>query len=210
MTNRSTEAASQCDLRTRAVSRMTGDAQAALQMTTVAYGVLHELASSPTTAADALALLHELQVHQVELDLQAEELRGSRIELEAALRRQIQLYDAAPVGYATVDLGLTLLELNLTGAAMLGWDRDVLLGQPLSAFLAAQSTSELRALLAHIQGHHGPQACTFLIAGLSGGMRAVNATVCADPAGDAFLIALMDAEDPAASPGTWPRDDGLL
>ena len=99
---------------------MTGDAQGAMQMATAAYGVLHELASSPTTAADALALLHELQVHQVELDLQAEELRASRMELEAALRRQIQLYDAAPVGHATIDPSCTLLELNLTGAAMLG------------------------------------------------------------------------------------------
>ena len=210
MTDRSSDAAVQIDLRARAVSRMTGDAQASLQMATAAYGVIHELASSPTTASDALAVLHELQVHQVELDLQAEELRGSRMELEAALRRQIQLYDAAPVGYATVDSGSSLLELNLTGAAMLGWDRDVLLGQALSGFLARQSATALHALLAHVQQHQRPQACTLLIAGLAGGMRVVNATVSADPAGGAFLIALMDVEDEGSLPEPSRGEDGLL
>jgi hypothetical protein len=49
---------------------------------TDAFRVLFELASSPDTAGDALALLHELQVHQVELDMQTEELMHSRAELE--------------------------------------------------------------------------------------------------------------------------------
>src|SRR5579864_1708632 len=112
---------SERDLRLRALKHLVGpggspdkrlDAAAAL-------AVLHELASSPATAGAALTLLHELQVHQVELDLQAEELRRSRAEMEATLARQLQLYDFAPVGYLTVDRGAALRELNLTAAGLL-------------------------------------------------------------------------------------------
>jgi PAS domain S-box-containing protein len=155
---------------------------------------LHELASSPSTAADALALLHELQVHQVELDLQAEELRASRAELEEVLRRQIQLYESAPVGYFTIDLGGALRELNLAGAALLGCDRDALLGQPLSGFLAPHSTRALQDLLASVSEGHRGEACELQLMPRGGGSRKVYATVDADPAGSAFLVALMDAE----------------
>ena len=55
-------------------------------------------------------MLHELQVHQVEVDLQDEELRRSRLELETSLNRQVQLYDYAPVGYLTVDCKAVLRE----------------------------------------------------------------------------------------------------
>ena len=136
MSNRTTEPRRQADLRVRAVSKLTGRSpEHAHQSASAALGVLHELASSPATAADALALLHELQVHQVEVDLQAEELHASRAELETALHRQIQLYDFAPVGCFTVDPGGALLELNSTGAELLGSARDALLGQSLPGFL---------------------------------------------------------------------------
>ena len=81
------------ELRTRAATQLGGDdmqRQARLS-STAALRVLHALASSPATAADAIALLHELQVHQVELDLQYEELQGSNSELEASLDRQARL-----------------------------------------------------------------------------------------------------------------------
>jgi molybdenum cofactor biosynthesis enzyme len=93
LTRRSNEPARLADLRSRAAARLKGPAAAkgTAAAAADALGVLHALASSPETAADALAMLHELQVHQVELELQAQELRESRAELEAALRRQLEL-----------------------------------------------------------------------------------------------------------------------
>ncbi len=115
------------DLRVRATSRL-GGGMVGLQGEPVsasgALAVLHDLAASPETAADALALLHELQVHQVEVDLQAEALSESRVELETALHRQIELYDALPVGCFTIDRALVVHDLNRTGAAILGIGRD--------------------------------------------------------------------------------------
>src|SRR6202163_3178498 len=117
---------SQAELRLRALKQLTGPAGSydTRLNAAAALGVLHELASSPSTAVAALALLHELQVYQVELDLQDEELRRSRGELEMTLSRQVQLYDFAPVGCLTIDRSTALRELNLTAARMLGAERD--------------------------------------------------------------------------------------
>src|ERR1700737_479735 len=130
------EAESEADLRLRALQRLTGKSGAhdGRLNASAAFRVLHDLASSPSTSAAALALLHELQVYQVELDLQDEELRRSSAELEATLIRQVQLYDFAPVGCFTVDRITVLRELNLTAANMLGSERDQLLGRALDSF----------------------------------------------------------------------------
>ncbi len=201
MSNRTTQPARPGDLRARAVSRLTGDPpQEAHKGAPAAFGVLHELASSPSTAADALALLHELQVHQVELDLQAEELRGSRAELEAALHRQMQLYDSAPVGLMTVDTSGALHELNSTAAALLGSERQALLGQPLHGFLAPDSARALQAMLTGVSEGRSGEASTLHLLSRAGQSQAVHATVKADPAGRRFLVAFMDAgadHDPA-------------
>ena len=87
MADQALKATQLMDLRVRAASRLksTDAAKESTTRATHSMAVLHALASSPATAADALAVLHELQVHQVEVDLQAEELRESRTELEAAL-----------------------------------------------------------------------------------------------------------------------------
>lgn len=201
MSKRATQPASPADLRARAVSRLTGATpKQEHKGAPAAFGVLHELASSPSTAADALALLHELQVHQVELDLQAEELRGSCEELEAALHRQTQLYDCAPVGLLSVDAGGALHELNLTAAALLESERQALLGQPLQGFLAPDSARALQAMLTSVRdGRPGP-VCTLHLLPRGGESQAVCATVNADPVGARFLVALMNAganHDPA-------------
>ena len=75
---------------------------------------------------DVDALIHELQVHQVELEMQNEELRSSRRELEKLHEKYYDLYDFAPVGYFTIDLTSKILELNTTGADLLGFAQDYL------------------------------------------------------------------------------------
>jgi PAS domain-containing protein len=185
---------SQADLRERALTRLVipaGSREMRLD-STAALGVLHELASSPSTAAGALALLHELQVHQVELDLQDEELRRSRAELEASLIRQVQLYDVAPVGYFTVDRSAALRALNLTAASMLGSGRDQLLGQSLASFLAPNSARTLQAMLARLSDAASTELGTLQLTAAHGGARSVHACVKRDPDDRHFLIAFMD------------------
>lgn len=80
-------------------------------------------------------MVHELHVHQVELEIQNEELRRTQHELEVSRSRYVSLYDLAPVGYLTVSEEGIILEANLTVASLFGMDRSALLGQPLSRFI---------------------------------------------------------------------------
>ena len=94
--------------------------------------------SKPTLspAASNAALLHELEVHQIELEMQNEELRHAQADLAKARDRFIDLYDFAPVGYFTLSETGVITGANLTGAMMLGEDRAALLGRRLAGFIA--------------------------------------------------------------------------
>ena len=84
---------------------------------------------------EAGRLIHELQVHQIELELQNEELRRAQGELEASRARYFDLYDLAPVGYLTLSEQGLILEANLTGAGLLGLARRDLINQPLTRYI---------------------------------------------------------------------------
>lgn len=176
------------DLRRRASTRLTGASDEAQPFAASdALAVLHDLASSPDTAADALTLLHELQVHQVELELQSEELRESRAELESMLRRQIQLYDHLPVGCFTIDRQLVVHELNLRGAALLGVPREEAYGLRLDAFLSSQGAQRLRNLF------DGADAAILELTPRQGRACQVRADIGADPAGQRVFLTLSGA-----------------
>jgi PAS domain S-box-containing protein len=89
----------------------------------------------PATEVDARKLLHELQVHQVELEMQNEELQRAHAENETLLTSYTNLYEFAPNGYATLDRAGTILKINITGTALLGGERSDLMGKHLQRFL---------------------------------------------------------------------------
>jgi diguanylate cyclase (GGDEF)-like protein/PAS domain S-box-containing protein len=74
-------------------------------------------------------LVHELEVHQIELEMQNAELRQVRDEVETALEMYTDLYDFAPVGYMTLDSNGIITAANLRGATLLGIERASLLGR---------------------------------------------------------------------------------
>ena len=79
--------------------------------------------------------LHELRVHQIELEMQNEELRRAQVELDTARARYFDLYDLAPVGYCTLSQQGLILEANLTAAGLLGVSRGGLVKQPITRFI---------------------------------------------------------------------------
>ncbi len=184
------------NLRSRAVAHLTEPGAQPRVRTdgSDALGVLYELASSPSTAPSALALLHELQVHQVEVELQDEELRRSRVELETALNRHVHLYDSAPVAHFTVDRNTLLSELNLPGARLLGFDRDFLLGRSLDSFLTPDSVRTLHAMLERVT-NGAAEVADLQLRGQDGETRRVHASTRRDPASECFLIAWIEAAD---------------
>ncbi len=96
----------------------------------------NEKTGQETVSPEAVKeLLHELQVHQIELEMQNKELRRTQHELEVSRAWYFQLYDLAPVGYLTLNEHGLIVEANLTSANLLGVDRDALVNQPLSLFI---------------------------------------------------------------------------
>jgi PAS domain S-box-containing protein len=94
--------------------------------------------SDPATPEQAQEMLHELRVHQIELEMQNEELRRAESDLNAQRARYFDLYDLAPVGYVTVGESGLIREANLTAATLLGVSRGHLVKLPLSQFILAE------------------------------------------------------------------------
>ncbi|MCR4291557.1 MAG: ATP-binding protein, partial [Candidatus Kuenenia sp.] len=88
--------------------------------------------------AEVRKLAHELQIHQIELEMQAEELRKSQTLLEESRQKYLNLYDLAPVGYFTLNEKGFIQEINFAGAFMLGAERHLLINKPLSKYIARE------------------------------------------------------------------------
>jgi two-component system CheB/CheR fusion protein len=99
------------------------------------------------TTQDALRLVHDLEVHQIELQLQNEELLHTRSELESGLRRYTELFDFAPIAYVVLDVAGTIQRANLAASRLLGRPRDELVGSRLPLFVAPAQVDELARLL---------------------------------------------------------------
>jgi PAS domain S-box-containing protein len=87
------------------------------------------------TPAEIQTLVHDLRVHQIELELQNDELRRTQSELADSRARYFDLYDLAPVGYITFSESGLIQQANLTAAILLGATRDSLVGQPIFKFI---------------------------------------------------------------------------
>ncbi len=85
------------------------------------------------TPGEIRKIVHELHTHQIELELQNEELRQAQVDLTTANLRYTDLYDFAPVGYLTVNGKGMIIETNLTASAMLGRERRFLINTPFSS-----------------------------------------------------------------------------
>ena len=85
---------------------------------------------------DIRRLIHELKVHQIELEMQNEELRRTQLDLEESRTNYFDLYNFAPVGYFTLDMKGLIQHVNLTGAALLGLERRSLVGKAFILFVA--------------------------------------------------------------------------
>ncbi len=108
-------------------------------------------------------LIHELGVHQIELEMQAEQLRVAQLALEESRDKYLDLYEFAPLGYLTLTNKALITEVNLSGAALLGVERSRLVNHGLGRFIAPKDQEVWDQYFIKVQQHGEKQTCTLTL-----------------------------------------------
>lgn len=156
------------------------------------------------TEVETQRLLHELQVHRIELETQNAELRQARDEVEKSLERYTDLYDFAPVGYFTLDRDGAVRAANLTGAGLLGIERARLIGRRFGQFVAATDRPAFTAFLGAVFTSLGEEACEMALLNQGNRPLIVQIEAMAAASGQECRIALIDIT------GRKQSEDALL
>ncbi|MGS0743289.1 EAL domain-containing protein [Glaciimonas sp. GG7] len=122
---------------------------------------LASLPTLPERSADEV--LHELRVHQIELEMQNEELRRTQVNLEESRDRYVDLYDFAPVGYMTLTSEGLIVEINLTAAALLGVERSKLLQRRFARFIAPDDKDRWHRHFINVLRRNQQHQCELLL-----------------------------------------------
>ena len=120
-------------------------------------------AKKKVTEMDVKKLLHELQVHQIELEMQNEELVQANETAETALRKYTMLYDFAPMGYFTLDSEGTITDLNFTGADLLGDKRFTLVNKNFKLFVSEASQSVFYKFFSKVFSSGAKESCEVML-----------------------------------------------
>jgi PAS domain S-box-containing protein len=161
--------------------------------------------ATPLTIAGGERLMHELQVHQIELELQNEELVARRGELEAILASYTDLYDFAPVAYVTLVADGTLTQTNLAGAQLLGIPHAQLEGKRLALFVVEPDRHAFREWLDQVFAGSEPLPCQvrlYAAAAAEGTQRTVQIAATPSSNGSQCRAVLIDVTQQLAAEAT--------
>jgi PAS domain S-box-containing protein len=114
---------------------------------------------TPEIYRDTNKLIHELQVHQIELEMQNEELRQANETAEAALKKYTMLYDFSPMGYFTIDSDGSIYDLNFTGAELLGEKRFSLINSNFKLFISKEHLPVFSKFLSKVYSSGAKESC---------------------------------------------------
>lgn len=139
------------------------------------------------------ALIHELQVHQVELEMQNEELRQAQHQLAVARDNYVELYDFAPIGYITLNDSGRIEEANFAAASLLGTERGKLLeGQTFAGFIARDSLETWEHYFRRILSLTPPHHTQLILQRMDGSVRQVYLECMPRPDSGRYLMILSD------------------
>ena len=147
---------------------------------------------SPQAMREAL---HELRLHQIELEMQNDELRRTRYELDAQRDRYFDLYDLAPVGYCTLSEQGLIVSANLTIATLLDTERSALLGQCFNRFVCREQQDRYYLYVKQLLQTQESQVCELQMQTLQGQVFWVYLAAVALPAQDAGQILRVTVSD---------------
>ena len=144
---------------------------------------------------DHLRLLHELQVHQLELETQNAELRQAKNDLEALLDKYTDLYDFSPVGYLTLDRSGKILSANLTCARFLESERSGLTGRHLKHFITAEDRPDFSAFLEKVYSQPIKEASELALQQKDNSLFFVQVEALSAPSGQECRMAVIDVSE---------------
>ena len=156
------------------------------------------LAASAQHLDNPQRLLHELQVHQVELELQNEQLEAARAWIEAALASYTELFDFAPVPYFTLDRAGKIAELNLAGARLLGTERARAIDKRLGVFVAESHRARLAACLKSLFATQSDAHCELVLVATDGARRTVELRITLSNDGEVCRAVAIDVSERSA------------
>ena len=113
--------------------------------------------------ADENKLLHELHVHQIELEMQNEELRQAYEAAETALKKYTMLFDLSPMGYFSLDPDGVICDLNFTGAKMLGERRFSLINSDFKLFISDDSKPLFNDFFKKVYTSNSKESCKIML-----------------------------------------------
>jgi PAS domain S-box-containing protein len=142
--------------------------------------------------ADTVRALHELQVHQIELEMQNEELKEARVKMEALLEKYTDLYDFAPVGYLTLDHEGVIREVNLAGASLLGVARSALVDRRFGLFVSPADHAVFNAFIEKVFKSGVREECDVSLLLEGRPPRAVGMEAIAFESGQTCRVAVTD------------------
>ena len=156
-------------------------------------------------------LLHELQNHQIELEMQNDELSRMQVELSLSQERYVDLYDFAPVGYVTLSATGVIVKANLTAAMLLGVARGALGGQLLNRYILQEDRDAHHLLCQRLLQTGEAQASDRRMVKLDGAViwahLAAVATAAADGARQMRIVISDISERKAVELALWESEE---
>jgi PAS domain S-box-containing protein len=150
-------------------------------------------AAAPAAPIDSARLLHELQVHQIELEIQQEELLAAYDEVDAQCERYADIYDFAPAGYFTLDPLGTIVDLNLAGAILLGIKRSQTNRYRFTTSVRPDCAAAFERFVANVLESKGKQRCEIaLLPHAHRGEAIVGIEAVADESGRECRMVVID------------------
>ena len=145
--------------------------------------------------ANNLKLVHELQVHQIELEMQNDELTKAREHAETTMEKYTDLYDFAPSGYLTLSEEGEITDLNFSAATMLGKDRIQLKSSRFWLFIAPESLDIFNEFFNNIYRFREKQSCELLLKSSSDTPCYIHVDALVSESTSACLITLIDISE---------------
>ena len=146
----------------------------------------------PRTKESTQRLVHELQVHQIEQEMQIDELRHTRDAIDTALENYADLYDFAPVGYVTLDRKGAISSVNLSGASLLGVERTRLIGRDFARSMPVVTRPIFAEFLAKVFASHGKESCEVSLTAKGDAQLFVRVEAVTSSSGQECRVALID------------------